>query len=96
MAFISKKWFESLPSDLQIIVDADAAKAAAEMNPWQMDFYAKQSRAWAEHGELISLPPSEQAEMMRTLVEVATDAAKRKSRLQQALAVFKEAAIRTK
>jgi TRAP-type transport system periplasmic protein len=96
MAFISKKWFESLPSDLQIIVDADAAKAAAEINPWQMDFYAKQSRAWAEHGELISLPPSEQAEMMRALVEVAADVAKGKPRLQQALAIFKEAAIRTK
>jgi TRAP-type transport system periplasmic protein len=96
MAFLSKKWFDSLPKDLQVIIDADAAKAATEINPWQMAFYAKQSRAWAEHGELISLPPSEQAEMMQALVEVASDVAKRKPRLQQALAIFKEAAIRTK
>jgi TRAP-type transport system periplasmic protein len=96
MAFISAKWFESLPNDLQVIIGADAAKAAAEINPWQIDFYAKQSSTWAEHGELISLPPSEQAQMMQELVEVAVDVAKRKPGLQQALAVFTAAANRTR
>ena len=38
MAFLSKKWFDALPADLQTIVDADAAKAAIEVNPWQVEF----------------------------------------------------------
>ena len=33
MAFISKKWFDALPNDLQTIIDADALKVAAEINP---------------------------------------------------------------
>src|SRR6516165_8118503 len=36
MAFLSKKWFDSLPADLQAIVDADAARAAVEVNPWEV------------------------------------------------------------
>ena len=56
MAFISKKWFDALPSDLQTIIDADALKAAAEVNPWAVDFYESQRKLWSEHGELISLP----------------------------------------
>ena len=35
MAFLSKKWFDTLPKDLQTILDTDADKAAAEVNPWR-------------------------------------------------------------
>ena len=50
MAFLSKKWFDSLPADLQAIVDADAARAAVEVNPWEVEFYNKARQTWAEHG----------------------------------------------
>ena len=96
MAFLSKQWFDALPKDLQTIVDADAAKAAAEINPWEVDFFAKQRQTWAEHGEVISLPADEQAEMMKTLVAVGADVAKQKPRLQQAYDVFAAVAKRTK
>jgi TRAP-type transport system periplasmic protein len=96
MAFLSKQWFDSLPKDLQTIVDADAAKAAAEINPWEVDFFAKQRQTWAEHGEVISLPADEQTEMMKTLVAVGADVAKQKPRLQQAYDVFAAVAKRTK
>ena len=36
MAFVSKKWFDALPKDLQTIIDTDAGKAAAEVNPWEL------------------------------------------------------------
>ena len=96
MAFISKKWFDALPRDLQAIVDADALKAAAEVNPWEVDFYGKQRRIFAEHGELISLPAAEQGEMMQSLQAVGAAVARRKPRLQQAYEVFAEVANRTK
>ena len=96
MAFLSKKWFDGLPKDLQTIVDADAAKAAQEDNPWEVDFYNKSRQTWAEHGELISLPANEQADMMKMLTAVGADVAKRKPELEKAYAVFAAVAARTK
>jgi TRAP-type C4-dicarboxylate transport system substrate-binding protein len=97
MAFISKKWFDGLPKDLQTIIDADALKAAAEVNPWEVDFYGKQRKIFTDHGgELISLPAAEQAQMMQSVAAVGAAVAKRKSRLQQAYDVFAEVAQRTK
>jgi TRAP-type transport system periplasmic protein len=96
MAFISKKWFDGLPKDLQAIIDRDAAKAAADVDPWEVDFFTKQRQVWAEHGELISLPADEQAAMMETLAGVGADVAKRKPGLEQAYEVFAAAAKRTK
>ena len=96
MAFLSKKWFDSLPKDLQTIVDTDADKAAAEVNPWEADFFEKQRQAWAQHGELISLPANEQAEMMKSLAAVGTEVAKQKPEVERAYQVFAAVAQRTK
>ena len=62
---MSKKWFDALPPDLQKIVLADAAHADQEIFPWQLKAIADARAIWQQHGELISLPPDEQAEMMR-------------------------------
>jgi TRAP-type transport system periplasmic protein len=96
MVFISKKWFDGLPKDLQTIIDADAGKAAAEVNPWEVDFYNKQRQIFAQHGELISLPAAEQAQMMKSIAAVGAAVAKRKPRLEQAYEVFAEVARRTR
>jgi len=97
MAFISKRWFDALPKDLQTIIDADAVKAAAEVNPWEVDFYGKQRKIFTDHGgELISLPADEQAQMMQSLQAVGAAVAKRKPRLQQAYDTFAAVAKRTK
>ena len=97
MSFISKRWYDTLPKDLQTIIDADALKAAAEVNPWEVDFYGKQRKIFTDHGgELISLPAAEQAQMMQSLKAVGAAVAKRKPRLQQAYDVFAEVAKRTK
>jgi TRAP-type C4-dicarboxylate transport system substrate-binding protein len=96
MVFLSKKWFDSLPKDLQAMIDADAAKAAAEVNPWEIEFFNKARKSWAEHGALISLPVNEQAELIRSVTAVGAEVAKRKPRLEQAYDVFAAAANRTK
>lgn len=96
MAFLSKKWFDSLPADLQAIVDADAAKAAGEVNPWEVEFYNKARQTWAEHGELIRLPENEQAEMIKSVTAIGAAVAKRKPSLEPAYEVFAAAANRTK
>ena len=96
MAFLSKKWFDTLPKDLQTILDTDADKAAAEVNPWEADFFDKMSKDWSEHGEIINLPASEQAELIRTVETVGQDVVKRKPDLAQPYTVFAAAAKRTK
>ena len=66
LAVMSKKWYDALPNDLQKIVDADGAKVASAVNPWELDFYEKQRALWREKGgELISLPADEQSRLMR-------------------------------
>ena len=95
MAFVSKKWFDALPKDLQSIIDTDAGKAAAEVNPWEVAFFAKQREIFAQHGELISLPPAEQAAMMKQLRAVGAAVAKRKPALEKAYNVFAAVAKRT-
>ncbi len=66
IAELSKKWYNSLPADLQQILDKDAAAATAALNPWVIDFNAKARKAWtAAGGELISLPPDEQSAMLQ-------------------------------
>jgi TRAP-type C4-dicarboxylate transport system substrate-binding protein len=94
-AFVSKKWYDSLPPDLQKVIDTDAAKAATEVEPWASDFYEQERKLWREHGELISLPPDEQASMMKMLATVGPDVAKTKPGLDKAYDVFAAAAKRT-
>ncbi len=88
MTFLSKQWYDALPSDLQKIIDSDADKASAEIDEWQIGGFAKAREVWAEHGELISLPAAEQAEMMQTLRAVSAEVAKRKPKLEEAFEVF--------
>ena len=94
MAFISKKWFDALPKALQKIIDTDGPKVAKAIDPWEVDFFAKQRKLWAEHGELISLPAADQATMMKTFLAVAEDVAKRKEPLKHAFDTFAAAARR--
>jgi TRAP-type C4-dicarboxylate transport system substrate-binding protein len=95
MTFISKKWYDDLPKDLQTIIDTDAGKVTAEINPWAVDFYGQQRQVWTQHGELINLPPAEQAQMMQTIASVGADIAKSKPGLEAAYQLFSTVAKRT-
>jgi TRAP-type C4-dicarboxylate transport system substrate-binding protein len=95
IAILSKKWYDAMPKDLQTIIDTDAAKAATEVNPWEVDFFNKSRETWLQHGELISLPADEQAAMMKSLEAVGATVAKKKPRLDEAYQVFAAAAKRT-
>ncbi len=58
MLEISKKWYESLPPDLQQIIDKDAAAETVAINPQAIDLFNKARQAWTSGGgELNSLPP---------------------------------------
>jgi TRAP-type C4-dicarboxylate transport system substrate-binding protein len=96
MAFLSKKWFDGLPLDLQKILREDATKASAETNPWAKDFFEGQRKVWVQKGgELIELPKEEHDEMMKKLSTVGDDLSKSKPELHAAYETLVAAVKRT-
>ena len=93
---VSQKWYGSLPKDLQQIVDRDGHAEALAINAPALKMYQEQRKAWVRGGgELISLPPDEQLELMKMLGSVGEDVAKSKPALHEAYAVVTDAAKRT-
>ncbi len=94
---LSSKWYNSLPKDLQEIVDRDAATETVTINPFAIDVVDKMHKGWvAGGGELINLPPDEQGAMLKALASVGDDVAKTKPQLAAAYQVVKAAAERTR
>ena len=97
IAEINKAWYESLPADLQKIVDKDAAAQQAAIGPIALAIVDKSRKGWTDTGgELISLPPAEQADMMKMFASADADVAKAKQPLDEAYKIVSAAAQRTR
>jgi TRAP-type transport system periplasmic protein len=95
IAEISKKWYDSLPADLQQIVDKDAAAQSLAINPQAIEINDQAREAWtAAGGELISLPADEQASMLKILASVGDEVAATKPQLYAAYKIVTDAAQR--
>jgi TRAP-type C4-dicarboxylate transport system substrate-binding protein len=94
---VSKKWYDSLPKDLQDIVDRDGAAVSTALNPVALKMDQDQRKAWVDGGgELISLPPDEQASLMKMLKSVGEDVSKSRPALHDAYDIVADAAKRTR
>jgi TRAP-type transport system periplasmic protein len=94
---ISKKWYDALPADLQKIVDTNADGGATAINPAAIEIVNNARKGWTDTGgELINLPPEEQAAMMKTLSGVGADVSKAKPALSEAYKIVTDAAQRTR
>jgi TRAP-type transport system periplasmic protein len=92
---INKSWYESLPPDLQKIVDDDAAAQQAAIVPIATDIVEKSRKGWTDQGgELISLPPDEQVEMMKEFAGAVAEVTKPKPALDEAYKIVFDAAQR--
>ena len=96
IAEVSKKWYDSLPADLQQIVDKAAASESMAINPQAIEINDRARKAWMDGGwELISLPADEQSAMLKTLASVGEDVSKTKPQLSAAYQVVTEASRST-
>jgi TRAP-type C4-dicarboxylate transport system substrate-binding protein len=94
---VSKKWYESLPKDLQEIIDKAAKQETIAINKDAEAFVEKMRKVWVDRGgELIKLPPDEQASLMKTLINVGADVSKNKPKLAAAYKIVSDAANRLK
>jgi TRAP-type transport system periplasmic protein len=97
MVEISRKWYESLPKDLQEIIDRDSAEVSVAINPRTREIYETARKNWTEGGgELIKLPADEQSAMMATLGSVGEDISKSKPAIHDAYELMTAAAKRTR
>jgi len=90
---VSSKWYDSLPADLQQIIDKDAAAEAVAINAETTAINERARQAWvAGGGELINLPANEQSALLQTLASVGTDVSKTKPPLAAAYKLVSDAA----
>jgi TRAP-type C4-dicarboxylate transport system substrate-binding protein len=96
IAVVNRKWFEALPADLQQIVEKNAAAASAAVVPFAIEKLKQSNEVFtAGGGELITLPPAEQAEMMKTIIGVGPEVSSKNPALAAAFKIVTDAAART-
>ncbi len=92
---LSKKWYDTLPPDLQQILDKDIPSVAASFTPRANEIDEAASKVWTDHGgELIKLPADEEAQMLKTMSAAAADVVKAKPALADAFKLVVDAAKR--
>ena len=97
IAEVNRKWYESLPPDLQQIVDSVGASESAKIEPQVEKITAQAKKNWvASGGELIELPAAEQAQMLQTMGSVGEDVSKSNPQLHAAYELVTAAAARLK
>jgi TRAP-type C4-dicarboxylate transport system substrate-binding protein len=95
IAEVNRKWYNSLPPDLQKIVSRDAAQQAVAINPQAEAIIKNAVKGWLAHGgQLIKLPANEQTEMLKTLASVGTDVSAKNPALAAAYKIVAAAAQR--
>jgi len=96
IADVNKSWFDSLPKDLQQIIEKDAKAQSLAINTFAAQSVKESEASYtAAGGELIKLPPDEQAKMMKIISSVAPDVTKNDPELAAAYKIVADAAERT-
>src|ERR1700680_1794663 len=97
IAEVSKSWYDSLPADLQKIIDNDAAAQQAAIGPLAIEIVHKARKGWTDSGgELISLPPDEEADLMKIFLTAGSEVSQNKPAIEAAYKIVTDAAQRTR
>jgi len=94
---LSKKWYDTLPTDLQNLVVNASNKEMRKIHPITVALNNKARKGWTEGGgELIKLSPSDQASMMKTFAGAVADVAKANPDVNAAYQMVNQVAQRTR
>jgi TRAP-type C4-dicarboxylate transport system substrate-binding protein len=97
IAVVNKKWFEALPKDLQDILEKDAAAQSLAINPYAVEQVKESESSFtSKGGELITLPPAERSQMLKTIASVGPDVSSKNPALAAAYKIVADAAARTR
>jgi TRAP-type transport system periplasmic protein len=70
---VNESWFQAQPKDVQEAIRAAGREAEQQAFPWGVENVAKTNAAWlANKGEILKLPPQEQAGMMQSFAAIGT------------------------
>jgi TRAP-type transport system periplasmic protein len=91
----SAKWLESLPPDLQKVVNTAAADEAKNIYDYAVEDLSSARKEWVtKGGELIELPADEQSAMMESFGTVAEDVSSKKPEIAAGYKIVSDAAKR--
>jgi TRAP-type C4-dicarboxylate transport system substrate-binding protein len=77
IAVVSKRWFDTLPADLQEVVLRTAKEASDDVLPWSLNFVAEQRKLWTDKGgEYILLSPEDRAQLMKMTAPIGAEVVK--------------------
>jgi len=97
VAEISKKWYDSLPPDLQQVIDRDGESESKAIDPEALAITQAARKTWTgAGGELVYLPEDEHAKMLDMLASVGEDVATKNPQLKAAYDIVAAAAKRAK
>jgi TRAP-type transport system periplasmic protein len=97
VAEVNKKWFDGLPQDLQQLIEKDATAQALAINSFAVQSVKdSEEKFTAAGGELIKLPPDEQASMLKIISSVAPEVSSKNPALAAAYKIVADAAARAR
>jgi TRAP-type C4-dicarboxylate transport system substrate-binding protein len=71
---VNETWFQKQPKDVQEAIRAAGRVAEIAVFPWGVENVKKTDAAWlAQKGEILKLPPAEQAKMMASFKKIGAD-----------------------
>ena len=98
IGMMSKKWMDTLPPDLQKVVNDAGAKVTAEITPYVKEFFAEQTKIFTSTGggTISNLPKAEHDAMIAKVSSIGDDLSKSKPALNEAVKALFASAARNK